>query len=234
MIDFGEVHPAWRYLRNADGEIVHVHPRVHGAAILLPDGKVMAVGGNREARWDKPIHEVDVFDPETDTWESDHAPIKVERGYHATAMLLPDARILVSGTTPPSHREERMEVYAPYYLDGDPVRPEIVDIRSGKRAPDDESPQLTYGASFHVDYNNLTAEPVKAALVRPGAMTHAFDMDQRHVWLKVIIEDDETLQCIAPPDPHVAPPGYYMLFLLDGNGTPSKAAFVHLPVIPIG
>jgi hypothetical protein len=59
-------------------------------------------------------------------------------------------------------------------------------------------------------------------------------MDQRHVWLKVIIEDDETLQCIAPPDPHVAPPGYYMLFLLDGNGTPSKAAFVHLPVIPIG
>jgi hypothetical protein len=234
IIDFSDAYPAWRYLRDESGEIVHIHPRVHGAAILLPDGKVMAIGGNREARWDKPIHDVDVFDPETDTWETDHTPIKVERGYHATAMLLPDARILVSGTTPASHRELRMEVYTPYYLDGDPMRPEIMKVSAGKRAPDGDVPQLTYGALFEIHYRNLDREPARAALVRPGAMTHAFDMDQRHIWLEVIKRDDDILEAIAPPDPHVAPPGYYMLFLLDGNGTPSQAVFVHLPVIPLG
>jgi hypothetical protein len=234
MIDFGEVHPAWRYLRNADGEIAHVHPRVHGAAILLPDGKVIALGGNREARWDKPIYEVEVFDPETETWETDHTPIEVERGYHATAMLLPDARILISGTTPASHKELRMEVYTPYYLDGAPPRPAITKISAGRVAPDGTSPQLTYGASFRVQVADLDDGPVKAALVRPGAMTHAFDMDQRHIWLEVIRQDGETCICSAPPDPHVAPPGYYMLFVLDGSGTPSEAAFVHLPVIPVG
>lgn len=234
IIDFSEKYPTWKYLLDENGKVVHIQPRVHGAAILLPDGKVMAVGGNKEARWDKPVYEVEIFDPEADTWETNHAPIEVERGYHATAMLLPDARILVSGTTPASHIELRMEVYSPYYLDGDPVRPEIISVDTGNIAPDEKSQQLTYGTSFEIEHKNLGDEPVKAALIRPGAMTHAFDMDQRHIWLEVVAKDDETLECLAPPDPHVAPPGYYMLFLLNGDGVPSQAKFVHLPVASIG
>ncbi len=31
-----------------------------------------------------------------------------------------------------------------------------------------------------------------------------------------------------PPDAHVAPPGHYMIFLLDEGGTPSEAAWIRL------
>ncbi len=208
-------------------------PRVNGAAILLPDGKVMAVGGNSQARWDKPVYDVEVFNPETEQWEANHRPITVERGYHATAILLPDARVLISGTTPASHQELRIEVYSPYYLDGDPRRPVIREIRGAGSAPDGEKPQLSYGKPFHVYYERGNSVVTRCALVRPGSMTHAFDMDQRYLWVEIVDAGVDRLTINAPPDPHVAPPGYYMLFLLDEAGVPSEAKFLHLPVIEI-
>lgn len=231
IIDFGEEHPRWRYLRDAEGEILRINPRVHNSSTLLPDGKVIVLGGNSEARWDKPVYEVEVFDPETDNWEYDHHPIKVERGYHATGVLLPDGRVFVSGTTPATHKELRMEVYSPYYLDGDPQRPviESVDAAGLTRNPDGNYPQLQYGERFNVNFSGTSSAISKASLVRPGSMTHAFDMDQRHIWIEITDKSGDVLQLKAPPDPHVAPPGYYMLFILDTDGVPSEAKFVHLP-----
>jgi hypothetical protein len=176
---------------------------------------------------------VEVFDPETNTWESDHHPIKVERGYHATGILLPDGRVFVSGTTPATHKELRMEVYSPYYLDGNPQRPVIdsVDAADITENPEGEYPQLMYGESFEISCSAGSPAVSKASLVRPGSMTHAFDMDQRHIWVEIVENVDGALKLKAPPDPHVAPPGYYMLFVLDENGVPSEAKFIHLPVV---
>src|SRR5262249_45138928 len=75
-----------------------------------------------------------------------------------------------------------------------------------------------------------------AVLVRPGSTTHAFDMDQRLVGLCGPAPQPAcnapagsgTLGLTSPPSGNVAPPGYYMLFLLDAAGVPSKAHFVHL------
>jgi hypothetical protein len=39
---------------------------------------------------------------------------------------------------------------------------------------------------------------------------------------------DGGINAIAPPTPNVAPPGYYMLFVLDSQGVPSKASWVRL------
>ncbi len=66
------------------------------------------------------------------------------------------------------------------------------------------------------------------ALVRPGATTHAFDMEQRLIGLSFTKGAGKSLQVTAPPNSYVAPPGYHMLFLVNQSGVPSIAQFVHL------
>ena len=66
-----------------------------------------------------------------------------------------------------------------------------------------------------------------AVLVRPDAVTHAFDMDQRLVGLSFTLDGD-VLNVTAPPNGNIAPPGYYMLFILNSSGVPSVAQFVQL------
>lgn len=220
IIDFGTPSPKWELLRNDSGNTVRIMPRVNGASVLLPNGNVMAVGGNSSGRFHKSVHEIEIFDSTSQRWDHNHEPLKVGRGYHASAILLPDARVLVSGTTPVGRQEFSMEVYSPYYLDGDPSRPVIEHVDS----------EINYDESFEVKIAEGSTVK-RAALMRPGAMTHAFDMDQRHIWMEILEDTGNTLELRAPKDNHVAPPGYYMLFLLNENGVPSRAEFVRLPVI---
>ncbi|WP_344742267.1 galactose oxidase early set domain-containing protein [Pseudonocardia halophobica] len=68
----------------------------------------------------------------------------------------------------------------------------------------------------------------KARLIRPSAATHATDVEQRSVALDVTTNPNGTLDLAIPEQPTLVPPGYYMLFLVDGAGTPSKAHWVHV------
>jgi hypothetical protein len=74
----------------------------------------------------------------------------------------------------------------------------------------------------------------RAVLVAPGAPTHGLDMQQRHVELQVTRDlDGQGLDVKAPPTGGVAPPGYYMLFILNGDGVPSVAHWIKLdPAAP--
>ncbi|MFC5947904.1 galactose oxidase early set domain-containing protein [Pseudonocardia lutea] len=65
-------------------------------------------------------------------------------------------------------------------------------------------------------------------LIRSSAATHATDVEQRSVALNVSKNPDGTLSLAIPEEPTLVPPGYYMLFLVDGAGTPSKAHWVHV------
>src|SRR5438094_10090563 len=83
-----------------------------------------------------------------------------------------------------------------------------------------------------------------AVLRRPGSSTHAEDMEQRLIGLcgatSPCTASNNTLSLTTPPDGSIAPPGYYMLFLLDSAGVPAKAWFIQLtpnsysPVPPRG
>ena len=212
MIDFGEESPKWKLIDPMqDG-------RDHAGAMILPDGNVLVVGGSSKGLFGGSIYTVEVFDSVEDKWEV-VAPITVPRGYHATTILLSDGRILVSGTTPYGNEELRMEVYSPGYLfKGE--RPIIT------RVPE----SISYGEPFEVEYESKEGLMRSAVLVRPGSMTHAFDMDQRYVELEITDKATNRLTAKAPPDAHIAPPGYYMLFLVSGDGVPSEAKFVHLPI----
>ena len=64
------------------------------------------------------------------------------------------------------------------------------------------------------------------ALLRCGSSTHAFDPDQRYVGLAMASVAKDELVVAAPPNRNVAPPGYYLLFVVDTDGVPSVGSFV--------
>jgi hypothetical protein len=185
-------------------------------SVLTPDGAVITIGGNLEENYIGPQKEALRYDPAADTWTPLAAQAE-ERGYHSTALLLPDGRIVSAGDDGPSDlggQSDKIEVFSPPYLFKG-ARPRITSAPS----------TVAYGASFTVATPDT--DVAKAVLVAPGATTHANDMHQRLVPL-AMTPTAGGLQLTAPATTAIAPPGYYMLFLVDSEGVPSVASFVRL------
>jgi hypothetical protein len=212
-------------------------PRWHLNGVLLPDDTILAVGGGLYDNVffygapNVPVLSAELYDPAGDTW-TELADMTVPRIYHSTALLLPDGRVLVGGHVPdpnpfpvvrdtanPQIVERRLEIFEPPYLFRGP-RPVI-----------EEAPRhATYGDVVQVRVDN--ASKVRdLVLMKPGSTTHALDSNQRGIRLDFAAQADGVLDVTLPPDAVVAPPGYYMLFVLgEGNGglVPSVATFLHL------
>ena len=141
--------------------------------------------------------------------------------YHSNALLLPDGTVAVVGGNPTQGAyEPHIEIYSPAYLFN-------VDGRAATRPSIASAPAtVTYGSTFQVQTAEA-ADIASVVLMRPGAPTHAFDMDQRLVRVSYSVGSG-VLNVIAPPNGSVAPPGYYMLFVLNSAGVPSVARFVQL------
>jgi hypothetical protein len=216
LLDMGEASPTWRFTASMSV------PRVLCDATLLPDGKVLVTGGSATGRSDMGVDlmlTVELFDPATESW-TQLAPMHTPRSYHSMAILLPNAKVLIGGkdflfNLPPyDYPEHRLELFSPPYLFQGP-QPQL----SG--APD----SVTYGSSFSVGVDQGIG---LAVLMRPGSVTHSFNMDQRLVGLTIAGQSGGQLTLVAPPNANVAPPGVYMLFVLNAAGVPSHAAFVEL------
>jgi Domain of unknown function (DUF1929) len=143
-----------------------------------------------------------------------HAP----RLYHGNAILLPDARVLVSGGgrgmgQVSSTDQVNGEIFAPPYLFKGP-RPQITGAPA----------TIAHNSSFTVTTPNA-ASIAKVTLVRPGNVTHGFDMNQRYLPLS-FTAGAGSLNVTAPANANLAPPGDYMLFIVDTNGVPSVSRFV--------
>ena len=197
-------------------------PRIEMNGTILPNGKVLATGGstNDEDTATASLN-ADLYDPNTNSFSS-AGKNAFARLYHSGSLLLPDATVMLLGGNPARGTyEQHLEIYSPAYLfnvDGSPAaRPTISSL---------SSVNFGYGAGFQVqtpDAANITS----VVLVRPGAPTHAFDMDQRLVGLSYT-SGAGVLSVTAPPNGNIAPPGYYMLFLVNSGGVPSLARFVQL------
>ncbi len=117
-------------------------------------------------------------------------------------------------------REEdssNLQIFSPPYLFKG-ARPTITSLSPGS---------IGYGQSFEVgtgDANSIGS----VALLRPSATTHLNDMGQLYIPLAFTASGTMLLNVSAPPDANLAPPGYYMLFILNENGVPSVASFVQL------
>ena len=163
----------------------------------------------------------DLFNPATNTFTSAGANT-IPRVYHSGSLLLPDATVmLVGGNRARGTYQQGIEIYSPAYLfkadgTGPADRPTIGSVPTA----------IGYGQAFQIQ--TLDAASIQSVvLVRPGAQTHAFDMDQRLVRMSFTPGSDQ-LTVTAPPNGNIAPPGYYMLFILNAAGVPSHAKFVQL------
>jgi hypothetical protein len=207
ILDLTQAQPAWRSTTP-----MH-YARMHANAVLLPDGTVLVVGGGQHGRYEEPVRTSELFDPASETWTllaEEHAP----RMYHSTALLLPDGRVLSAGMDS-GPTKTTAEIFSPPYLFRGP-RPVIA------AAP----PPVSYGKDFEVRYSS-TAGIARVTLMRPGSVTHSVDFEQRDVGLGFQAAGD-VLRIRAPASGAVAPPGWYMLFIVDSRGVPSRAAWVHL------
>jgi hypothetical protein len=188
-------------------------PRRQANTTLLPDGKVLVTGGSSGAGFDNassPVLSTELWDPATNVW-TQMAPITQYRGYHSTALLLPDGRVLSSG----GDDHLSAEVYSPPYL-----------FRGARPAITSAPTHVTWGQQFQVqtpDAANIAA----VSLIRLSAVTHAFNQDQRYSRLTFTMSGN-ALQITAPATANEAPPGPYWLFLLDGQGIPSVARLIYM------
>lgn len=183
--------------------------RSHMNLVILPDGTMLGVGGTNGTT---ATRQSTLYDPAANTWTALATQVE-ERGYHSTALLLPDARVLSAGDNFAPGGGSKLEIYQPPYL----FRGSRPTITSAPAA-------ATWGGVVAI---NTPSDVARAVLLRPSSVTHTTDMAQRHVELEFVRRVDG-IDATAPPSPTVAPPGWYMLFLLDDAGTPSVARWVHL------
>lgn len=231
-------HPAtsrWRPTQGTPG-----FGRIMGDTVLLPDQTVLIVNGASHGsanNHQNPVLVAEIFDPKDESFRF-VSEVQLDaahpRMYHSTALLLPDGRVIVAGTTAFYNKEGTValpddttfQIYNPPYMFKGP-RPVIAQAPA----------EVYYSTPFDIGVSvTAPANIANVVLMRPGAVTHSNDMDQRLVILAITArtEDLGSLTALGPQNSTVAPPGYYMLFIVDANDVPSRAQFVIVKQNPKG
>jgi hypothetical protein len=216
LIDLSVPTPAWTAGPNMAA------PRIQLNATLIPGGRVLVSGGSsKDEDGSTAVREAQIYHPATNTF-SNAETMEFPRLYHSNTLLLPDATVMAVGGNPArGEYEPHVEIYAPPYLfksDGTrATRPVISKTTTST---------IHYGGSFDI-HTRYPAGIRSVELIRAGAVTHAFDMEQRLVGLRYTTGSG-VLHAKAPADANLAPPGWYMLFIIDEYNVPSVAHWVHL------
>jgi galactose oxidase len=234
IIDLGAAAPKWTATGN-----MNFKRRQHNATIL-PDGTVLVTGGTKgtgpvhaknagfnDLTPGEPIHSAELWDPKTGNWKL-LAKESVDRCYHSTAVLLPDARVLSAGggeyspnnnnvPNPSVDTHADAQIFSPPYLfDTTLPRPDIT-------SPPDA---VGYGETFNV----MTSHPDqigKVSWIRLSSTTHSFNANQRVNFLE-FAKNNASVAITAPAKREECPPGHYMLFLLNTAGVPSVARIIRI------
>ena len=200
--------------------------RQHNLTVLA-DGSVLATGGNSSGAGlvdlNAGVYPAELWNPATGQWRT-LAAMQITRQYHSTAILLADGRVLSSGggicgtCDQVGYLGKNAEVFSPPYLfeaDGTLAPRPVIDAAPASSG---------YDAPIEIATGNPAAI-AKVGLVRLSAVTHSDNMEQRYIPLS-FTRGATSLTATAPTNANVAPPGPYMLFLVDTNGVPSVAHMV--------
>ena len=207
-----------------DVEVTAIEPMAHARgfhnSVVLPDGKVLVVGGQSHVipfTDDTAAMIPELFDPATNSF-SPMNPINQPRTYHSVAALLPDGTVIsggggLCGDCGVNHFDAQI-FRPPYFFKEDGSLADRPVISDGPEA-------IQVGDSITV----TTDSSVKSfSLVRYGTSTHAINTDQRRIPLTPSGGAGENQYKLEiPDDSGIVLPGYWMLFAMDGAGVPSEA-----------
>ncbi|MBT2510259.1 DUF1929 domain-containing protein [Streptomyces sp. ISL-98] len=220
LVDLKEKNPRFK-----DGDPLDQGTR-YPSASLMPDDTVLVTGGSNDyrGRGGSNILQARLYDAKTGTYRRVADPA-VGRNYHSGSLLLPDGRVMIFGSdslyaddanTKPGVFEQRIEIYTPPYLFRD-ARPTIT---GGPK---------TVERGGTATFKSAHATSIKdAKLMRPSAVTHVTDVDQRTVALD-LKKTKDGISVTVPKNRALVPSGYYMLFVTDDQGTPSEGVWIEVP-----
>ena len=194
--------------------------------VQLPDDSTLITGGSRDYRGkgDSNNHNARIYHPDTNSLSYAADPT-VGRNYHSEGVLLPDGRVMTMGSDPlfrskensiEGEFEQRLELYTPAYL-----------YRGDRPAIGDGPAVVRRGKKVRYAVQDGGAGIVAARLIRPSAVTHATNLEQRSVALDLTRQGDR-IEVTIPVGPALVPPGYYMLFVTNQQGVPSVAKWVRI------
>lgn len=196
-------------------------------SVIMPDDSVFTSNGSGDYRGRSAsnILKAQFYDPKDNAFHEAASP-KVGRNYHSEALLLPDGRVATFGSDPLyddqqntklGHFEQRMEIYTPPALHrGGDKRPVLGD--GPETLPDDHRARFTTDQADRI---------TKARLMRPSAVTHTTDVEQRSIELG-LTKGKGSVTVDVPEDRALVPPGWYMLFVSDADGVSSEAKWIQV------
>ncbi|MFD6106846.1 galactose oxidase-like domain-containing protein, partial [Nocardia salmonicida] len=225
-VDLGASAPTWESVTTV-GNI----DRINSCAVLLPTGQVCLVGGvENQGNDGDQVLPAEIYDPGINwaddqyeaglgRWTSETDMPTFSRNYHSAALLLPNGSVLTCGGNKDAQADDpdevgikQIELFEPAY----PAGPRLVIS--------DVPLTVTYGETFDVTVSE-PADVERVALIRNGSCTHAYDFDQRYVGAVFTHNPgDDHVRITAPPNGNVAPPGYYMLWIVDAADRPCQVA----------
>jgi len=192
------------------------HARRYCNPVILPTGKVIIFGGTRENNDPTmAVYVPEMFDPVSNTWSllPEH---QVPRIYHSGALLLKDGRVWnVASSYSNESFELATEIYSPSYIFE--TRPIISGTPTGGE----------YGGTIAIPSPNAL-DVAKVSLVRISSTTHHYNTDQRLIWLQILDNSSNTVTVSAPLNSKLAPPGYYLIHILNGDEIPSVGAAIQI------
>lgn len=234
-IDLGDPTGEWKPTSARDPSVATL-TRVYSNAAILPTGQVCLVGGVSVVNPEQGVQKAEIYTPAIDwsagtyslpddDWGVDPDPAGHVRNYHSTALLLPNGKVWVAGGN----------------VNADPGNPDVVGVKQielyepayvgvANRIQITSSPRFAqYGSSIEIEIDGPATNVQRVALIRAGSVTHSTNNDQRYVGLTIQARNGNALTVGAPPHGNVAPPGYYMLWVVDAAGNPCRLAkFVRL------
>jgi Domain of unknown function (DUF1929) len=226
-INLNAVAPQW----TSTGSMAY--PRRQMNATLLANGEVLATGGGSgDFRGSvNPVLVAEMWNPATGLF-TPMAAMHLARLYHSSAVLLPDGRLMSLGSGEPAATgqvdQHNIELYSPPYL----FNPDGTAATASRPIITYAPATVGYSSTFTVWTQNVIAS--KVLWIRLGATTHSFNENQRLNYLAFTVNATPAgnastpVSVTAPANANLAPPGHYIMFVLNGAGIPSVGRIVQI------